>query len=62
MYSWEIDQMLRDNNFVINKDQYAELCPQKNPQTSRLTYDTSSNIFHLYTYDGYNWEFKVVND
>ena len=59
MYSEEIGKLLADNNYVITQEQYEELSPQKNIQISRLYYDTGTNTFHLYTYDGYSWEFRV---
>ena len=62
MYSEEIDSFLRARNFILNRDEYMELTPQKNPQISRLSYNTAENSFHLYTYDGYEWKFYVRNN
>lgn len=62
MYSEEIDQFLKDHNYKLNREEYAELSPQRNPQISRLYYDTGTNSFHLYTYDGYEWSFYVTNE
>ena len=59
MYSYEIDQFLRERNFELTSEEYMELTPQKCNQISRLTYNTENNTFHLYTYDGYDWIFKV---
>ena len=62
MYSEEIDQFLRDRNYRLTCEEYGELNPQKNPQISRLYYDTGTNLFHLYAYDGYEWTFYIKND
>ena len=62
MYSWEISKFLEDRNYCLNRDEYAELTPQKNNQISRLTYNTEDNTFHLFTADGYNWVFRVINN
>ena len=62
MYSEEIRKFITDRNGILTRDEYMELTPQKNSQISRMTYDTSSNTFHLYTSDGYDWEFKVINN
>ncbi len=62
MLSWEIDSFLAQRKYVLNSEEYAELTPQKNPQISRLTYNTSTNTFYMSTYDGYSWEFKVFNN
>ena len=59
MFSWEIDQLLRKNQFIITSDEYAELRPQKNPQIERMTYNTATNRFYIKTNDGYEWEFEV---
>ena len=62
MFSWEIDRFLQERNYCLNRDEYMELTPQKNNQIARVTYDTSNNKFHIYTYDGYDWEFVVKNN
>ena len=59
MLSWEIESFLKERNYKLNSDEYQELTPQKNSQIKRLYYDTSTDKFHLYTYDGYEWEFEV---
>lgn len=62
MYSQEIDKFLRERNFHISREEYEELSPQKNIQISRISYDTSSDSFHLYTYDGYDWIFYIKRE
>ena len=59
MLSWEIQAFLEEHNYELTSDEYMELTPQKFSQISRLYYNTEDNTFHLYTYDGYNWVFKV---
>ena len=62
MYSNEIDNFLRTRNWVITPDEYSELTPQRNPQITRMTYNTSSNCIYMSTSDGYEWEFQVRKD
>ena len=62
MYSQEIDEFIRSRNGVLTRDEYMEITPYTSPQISRVYYDTFNNKFHMYTKDGYEWEFIVRNN
>ena len=60
MYSWEIDNYLRDRNYVINKNEYMNIADVRlSSQISRVKYDAYSNSFYMETKDGYNWTFWI---
>lgn len=60
MYSWEIDKLLRDNNFTISEEDYKDiLSPRECPQIINVKYDTYSDSFAVSTNDGYSWKFEV---
>lgn len=55
MYSKEIDEVLRRNNYTIDVDTYFKIC--NSPQVDHIKYEYDQ--FHAYTNDGYNWIFHV---
>ena len=62
MYSHEVDEFIRTRNGVLTRDEYMEITPYNCPQITRVYYDTFNNMFHIYTNDGYEWEFIVRNN
>ena len=60
MYSWQINQILERNNFVICEEDYKDISnPIENPQIINVRYDTFNDSFRISTTDGYLWNFKV---
>ena len=60
MYSCEIDQLLKKNNFNISNEEYKDILnPLDSPQIINIAYDTSSDSFRVATNDGYLWNFEV---
>ena len=60
MYSWEINQILERNNFVICEEDYKDISNViENPQIINVRYDTFNDSFRISTKDGYLWDFKV---
>lgn len=60
MYSWEINQILERNNFVICEEDYKDISNAiENPQITNIRYDTFNDSFRISTSDGYLWNFKV---
>ena len=59
MYSYEIDNILKKNNYIVTIDLYKEI--SSSSQICFIKYDTYSNKFCLSTEDGYNWIFEVIN-
>ena len=60
MYSWQINQILERNNFVICEEDYKDISnPIENPQIINVRYDTFTDSFRISTTDEYLWNFKV---
>ena len=63
MYSWEIDNILKDYNYNIPASVYIEVTDiNKNPQVGHVEYSPWSDSFIVWTNDGYNWSFKVYRE
>ena len=61
MYSTEISQLLADQNYMIKRTDYFNIC-SSSPQITHVHYDAYSDKFRIYTDDGYEWEFEVRKD
>lgn len=61
MFSYEIDSLMRSKGYCINKEDYVEII-ESTPQLARVNFDAYSNKFHIWTDDGYDWEFDIAND
>jgi len=60
MYSWEIDKILRDNNYYISSKIYLELFNvQNNQQIKIVKYNPFENTYYIETYDNYNWIIRI---
>lgn len=55
MYSHEIDQTLKSQNYNVDADTYLHIC-NSSPQ---VTHDPYSDSFELWTKDGYYWKIKI---
>lgn len=58
MFSWEIDNLLKQNNYNINSETYIHIC-NTSPQITEVKYDGYNNSFEIKTDDSYCWKFKV---
>ena len=58
MYSYEIDQILKLQNYNIDSDAYSNIC-YTSPQISRVKYDPFNNDYNIWTNDNYHWTFKI---
>lgn len=58
MYSYEIDQALKSQNYNIAPETYIHIC-KTSPQISRTKYEPSGENFHIWTDDNWYWCFKV---
>lgn len=58
MYSSEIEQTLKSQDYNIDSKTYLYIC-QLSPQISRIKYDSFENNFNIWTNDNYHWTFKV---
>jgi hypothetical protein len=58
MYSYEIENILRDRKHNIDSKTYIHIL-KTSPQISRVKYDAGQNRFFVYTDDNYNFNFTV---
>ncbi len=58
MYSWEIDRLLRDEDYHIDSETYIYIC-SSSPQISEIKYHPSSHYFEIWSKDNYFWKFTV---
>lgn len=58
MYSYEIDNKLKSENYNLNTDTYIQIC-KTSPQIIRIKYEQFENNFDIWTNDNYHWTFKV---
>ena len=59
MYSYEIDQILKSQNYSIDSKTYLNIC-NTSPQIIRVKYESFGDYFDMYTNDNCYWNFKVV--
>lgn len=58
MYSYEINDKLKSENYNINPDTYIHIC-KTSPQIIRIKYDSFQGIFYIWTNDNYHWNFRI---
>ena len=58
MYSWEIEQLLKLRNYLLDVKEYFEIC-DKSPQITRVSYNPYDDNFTIETSDNYKLTFKV---
>lgn len=58
MYSYEIQMILEENNYIIDSNTYIKIC-NKSPQISSIKYNPYTNHFKICTNDNFQWEFSV---
>ena len=58
MYSWEIDQLMKMKNYLLEVEEYFKICDESS-QISRIKYDPFNDTFYIKTTDEYEWTFKV---
>lgn len=61
MFSWEINEIMSHKDYRLNPDDYLKIC-SSSTQITHVHYDAYSNRYHIYTEDGYHWEFEVKYD
>ena len=57
MYSYEIDDLLKRNNFQIPAEVYWQIC--ESPQVYRIKYNQYGDFIELWTSEGNYWKFTV---
>ena len=61
MFSWEIDKILNENNFIINAETYIQII-STSPQINHIKYQAFGDYFELWTDDRYEWKFRVFKE
>jgi hypothetical protein len=58
IFSYEIDVLLRSCNYNIDSKTYVQITTTSS-QINHIKYDPYSNLFHMWSNDGWYWEFSV---
>lgn len=58
MYSWEIYEVIKNNNYNISVEDYIKIL-STSPQIREVKYNVFEDNFNIYTEDNYNINFKV---
>ena len=58
MYSWEIDQKMKEYNYNIPSFLYIDII-SNSPQIKYIKYNPYDNSFEIWTNEGIYWKFKV---
>lgn len=60
MYSSEIEQFLKERNYVVNRDECMKIMnSRESTQISEIKYYAASGQYQISTTDGYRFIFKV---
>ena len=60
MYSWEIEQFLRERNHQVTKEECRMLLdPKSSVQIRNVKYYPDGNSYYILTDDGFNFSFTV---
>ena len=63
MYSYEIDNILRQHNYNLPAHIYLDIFNiDKTPQIAEIKYNAWEDNFYVRTHDNYNWNFKVYKE
>ena len=57
MYSYEIDNVIRQSNYILDWHTYCNICDS--PQVNHVKYDENENVFHIWTNDNCYWKIKL---
>ena len=61
MYSWEIDNIMKQNHYVLSTNTYINICSTA-PQINHIRYEAFGDYFEICTDDRYEWKFKVFRE
>ncbi len=62
MYSWEIEQFIKERNFRIGGDDLVYLVtPSNNHQVTGIRYDAFNNTYIMTTSDNYCFIFQTIH-
>lgn len=57
MFSYEIDELLKSKDYVVNMDDYKRIT--ESSQVTYINYNKDHDDFTVSTEDRYSWNFKV---
>lgn len=58
MYSYEIEQLLKIRNYLINSEEYLNIM-KSSPQIDHVKYSPYTDEFETWTSDNYYFKYKV---
>ena len=58
MYSWEIAELLKLRQYVLDVKEYFDIC-NTSPQITRVTYNPYNDKIKVLTSDKYEFNFKI---
>ena len=61
MYSYEIDSIMKQNDYIISANTYTNICTSS-PQIIRIHYEAFGDYFEICTEDNYHWKFRIVKE
>ena len=61
MYSYEIDSIMKQNDYRISANTYINIC-STSPQIIRTHYEAFGDYFEIHTEDNYYWKFRVKKE
>jgi hypothetical protein len=61
MYTWEIQNLMQLKNYLINVEEYLQIC-NTSPQIREVKYDPYQDNFMIETDDNYKVYFKVKKE
>lgn len=60
MYSYEIQELLKTNNWIVSKEDYFRISDvNQNCQITKIKYNSFQDNYIMSTDDGWTWSFKV---
>ena len=60
MFSHEIDNYLRDKNWMLSSEEYIYVTDvTHSPQIDHIKYNPYENNFYIHTSDGFEWTIRV---
>ena len=61
MYSWEIQKLLKDNNYYVGGDDLVKVTSTKeNPQLNHIKFNPYNNEFEMWDKDGEYFRFTAM--
>lgn len=57
MYSWEIDQFIKNKKYIISSDEYLDII-RNSPQIVGIKF-LGENCYDMWTNDNYFWTFFI---